>query len=264
MTWLNLIKRMAGALNAKPRSDPIDSIPVGGGDSNERQFYVHGVPHLLRDEGDRVVHFVGDFEHRLQRTPYGDKLLPEVFPRWMKLREHPGVSLERVAASVIQDAAQSAAPQRTHANSAEAEPRRQQSPGRCATDAKCGGRQEGEGTDAGGMATERASSSAYTVGELIEWGEMTFPNCKPGGARTYTSFAVRLSTIAGEKILQGEGLKGALAESGCKTGDQVAVKKLCKEKVPAFDKKTGYPIKDPKTGEQKLWDRWVWTINHVH
>lgn len=263
MTWLNLIKRVAGALNAERRPDTSDPIPVGRGDPNERQFYVHGVPHLLRKEADRVVHFVGVFEHRLQRTQFGDKLLPEVFPRWKKVGEHPNSALEQVAAKVIQDGAQQDALRQSHAG-ADADARQRERPTARASDAERPGRQERAGTGPRNVGADQGTSSVYTVGELLEWGEMTFPNRKPSGPRTYTSFALKLATTTGEKILQGEGLKDALADARCKLGDRIAVKRLHREKVPAFDKKSGSPIMDRTTGEQKLWDRWVWTINLVH
>lgn len=263
MTWLNLIKRVAGALNAERRPDTSDPIPVGRGDPNERQFYVHGVPHLLRMEADRVVHFVGVFEHRLQRTQFGDKLLPEVFPRWKMVGEHPNTSLEQVAVKVIQQGVQHDAPRPSQSDDG-AEVRRRDRQKASARDPQRSVRQDGATTRAGNVAFDSASSSAYTVGELLEWGEMTFPNRKPSGPRTYTSFALKLATTTGEKILQGEGLKDALADAGCKLGDRIAVKRLHREKVAAFDKKSGSPIMDRTTGEQKLWDRWVWTINLVH
>jgi len=263
MTWLNLIKRVAGALNAERRPDNTELIPVGKGDPNERQFYVHGVPHLLRKEADRVVHFVGVFEHRLQRTQFGDKLLPEVFPRWKKVSEHLHASLEQVAVKVIQEGVQHDAPRPSQAGDG-AQIRRRERPTASARDPERSARQDGAATRTGNVASDQASSSVYTVGELLEWGEMTFPNRKPGGPRTYSSFALKLATTTGEKILQGEGLKDALADAGCKLGDRIAVKRLHREKVPAFDKKSGSPIMDRTTGEQKLWDRWVWNIHLVH
>lgn len=265
MTWLNLIRRVATVLSAEPRRESSTStIPVGTGAANERQFYVHGIPHLLRDEGDRVIHFVGVFHHRLQITPYGDKLLPEVIPRWKQVRVHPGEALEKVAADVIQ-AQRELTPDLPTSTDAPGAGRRFQ-PMRCQEGAQPSRskREDGEREGGGSASSEKGSSSAYTVGKLIEWGEREFPNRKSGGSRTYTSFAVKLYAGAGERTLQGEGLKDALAEAGCKLGDRVAVKRLRKEKVPAFDKKTGDPIQDPRTGEQKLWDRWVWNINLVH
>ncbi|MGX6566057.1 hypothetical protein [Cupriavidus necator] len=264
MTWLNLIKRVVSVVIAEPRGESSpNSIPVGTGASNERQFYVHGIPHLLRDEGDRVIHFVGVFQHRLQSTPYGDKLLPEVFPRWNLVSEHPGKALEKVAADVIQAEREMATDLPTSSDAPagrRVQPSRSQDGGQASRSQH----QDSERDEARSTSAERGSPSAYTVGTLIEWGELEFPNRKPGGPRTYTSFAVKLDTAAGERTLQGEGLKDALSDAGCNMGDRVAVKRLRKEKVPAFDKKTGNPIKDPRTGEQKLWDRWVWNINLVH
>lgn len=265
MTWLNLIKRVATVLSAETRRESSRStIPVGTGAANERQFYVHGIPHLLRDEGGRVIHFVGVFQYLLQSTPYGDKLLPEVIPRWEQVSVHPGEALEKVAADVIQ-AESELTPDLLTSSDAPAGARRFQ-PTRSLDGAQPSRskREDGERQGGGSASSEKRSSSAYTVGKLIEWGEMEFPNRKSGGPRTYTSFAVKLYTGAGERTLQGEGLKDALAEAGCKLGDRVAVKRVRQEKVPAFDKKTGDPIKDPRTGEQKLWDRWVWNINLVH
>ncbi|MFC4524708.1 hypothetical protein [Cupriavidus pinatubonensis] len=264
MTWLNFLKRVVIVLSASPEERPTrHTIPVGTGAANERQFYVHGIPHLIRDEGNRVIHFVGVFHHRLQATPYGDKLLPEVIPRWNQVSVHPGEALEKVAADVIQ-AVRALAPDLPTSTGTSPEERRVQITRSVDGQTSRGKREDGEREGSGSASSENVSSSAYTVGKLIQWGEMEFPNRKSGGPRIYTSFAVKLYTDAGEKTLQGEGLKDALAEAGCKQGDRVAVKRLRKEKVPAFDKKTGDPIEDPRTGEQKLWDRWVWNINLVH
>jgi hypothetical protein len=261
MTLFQVIKQAAAAIMGQPAapSPRANEVAVGTGADNEYLIQINGVPNLFRDEGDHVVHFVAVFDSRIQHTAYGDKVLPEVVPRWSKLSRHggDGVTPQSVAESVMRQAkerqpvATPAGPE-ISAESRHSGRAERQMPHR--TPAKSAeARQEGH-----------ASGSNYTVGTLIEWGEMEFPNRKPGGKPTYTSFAVKLDTSAGEKTLQGEGLKDALADVACKIGDRVGIKRLHKEKVPAFHHGTGRPILDPATGEQKLWDRWVWQVNRIH
>ena len=262
MTLFQVIKQAAAAIMGQPAapSPPKDEVPVGTGADNEYQILINGVPNLFRDEGDHVVHFVAVFDSQIQHTTYGDKVLPEVVPRWSKLDRHEGdgVTPQSVAESVMRQAedrlpvAAPAAAQDNPAESRQSGHADRQMPHRAPTKS-AEARQEGH-----------ASRSNYTVGTLIEWGEMEFPNRKPGGRATYTSFAVKLDTSAGEKTLQGEGLKDALADVACNIGDRVGIKRLHKEKVPAFHHGTGRPILDPATGEQKLWDRWVWQVNRIH
>lgn len=261
MTMLQVIKQAAAALLGQPSapSPNKDEVPVGTGADNEYQILINGVPHLFRDEGDHVVHFVAAFDSQIQHTAYGDKVLPEVVPRWSKLGRHDGdgVTPQSVAESVMRQAKERHSVATLAAPEQPAELRQsgladRPMPHRApATSVEA--RQEGN-----------ASRSNYTVGTLIEWGEMEFPNRKPGGKATYTSFAVKLDTNSGEKTLQGEGLKDALADIACKIGDRVGIKRLHKEKVPAFHHGTGRPVMDPATGEQKLWDRWVWQVNRIH
>lgn len=260
MTLFNLLRQAAAALageRAATQRDPdtrADTIPVGTGADNEFHMQIDGIPHLFRDEGTHVVHFVAEFDRRIQHTAFGNKLLPEVVPRWSKVRTYdtPGVTLQGVAEAVVRNAR----PESDNAPRKDAK-----SDGQAHEDAKTGR------TVAEPQARPRAaeaSSSNYTVGKLLEWGEMEFPNRKPGGKPTYTSFAVKLETNAGEKVLQGEGLKDVLANARCVLGERVGIRRLHKEKVPAFDPKTGRPIIDRETNQQKLWDRWVWSINRIH
>ncbi|WP_454056664.1 hypothetical protein [Cupriavidus sp. Marseille-Q8015] len=260
MSLFNLIKQAAAALardRAGIRHDQAshaDMIAVGTGADNEFHMQIDGIPNLFRDEGDRVVHFVAEFDRRIQHTAFGNKLLPEVVPRWSKVRTYgqPGVTPQGVAEEVVRNAKQQAGGgQRKAAKS--------DKPAQAAA--------ESESIASEAQAKPRAAeaaSSNYTVGKLLEWGEMEFPNRKPGGKPTYTSFAVKLETSAGEKILQGEGLKDVLANARCELGERVGIRRLHKEKVPAFDQKTGRPIIDRETRQQKLWDRWVWSINRIH
>ncbi|MCY1201697.1 hypothetical protein D9M68_139940 [compost metagenome] len=260
MTLFQVIKQAAAAIMGQPTapSRHADEVPVGTGADNEFQILIDGVPNLFRDEGDHVVHFVAVFDSQIQHTAYGDKVLPEVVPRWSKLGRHSGdgVTPQSVAESVMRQAKErqpvaSPAVRENSAKSRQSGHADRQPHHTLAKSAEA--RHEGH-----------ASGSNYTVGTLIEWGEMEFPNRKPGGKATYTSFAVKLDSDAGEKTLQGEGLKDALADAACKIGDRVGIKRLHKEKVPAFHHETGRPILDPATGEQKLWDRWVWQVNRIH
>lgn len=68
---------------------------------------------------------------------------------------------------------------------------------------------------------------------------------------------------SGVETLQGEGLKDAISEAGCKVGDAVEVKRLRKIKVPAFDEKSGDPVLD-EHGNQKVYDKWLWSISVAH
>ncbi|MCP3712271.1 hypothetical protein M3I54_35920 [Paraburkholderia sp. CNPSo 3274] len=100
-------------------------------------------------------------------------------------------------------------------------------------------------------------SRAATTGKVLGWGEEKFPNRRPTGKPFYTSFAMHIETAMGERTLQGEGLKDAIAQSGCRVGDSVSVRRLEKIKVPAFTD-GGRPIM--KNGQQVLWDKWLWSI----
>lgn len=59
-------------------------------------------------------------------------------------------------------------------------------------------------------------------------------------------------------MLQGEGLKEAITECGCRVGDTVTVKRLRMIKVPAYRKENGSPIY--KDGQQVMWDKWLWSL----
>ncbi|RZT35395.1 hypothetical protein [Cupriavidus agavae] len=230
-------------------------VHVGTGGDNEFQIHISGVPHLFRDEGDRVVHFRAEFQRLIHHTAFGDKVLPEVVPRWIKVGVHdaPDDTPQSVAEKVVRDARLNADARAQN----DAKAKRPRADTQFVEEVTADDARQPRGVS-------QASSSTYTVGTLVEWGEMEFPNRKPDGKRTYKSFAVKLDTGAGIKTLQGEGLKDVLADARCKVGERVGIKRLHKEKVPAFDHLSGRPIKDKATGEQKLWDRWVWSINRIH
>ncbi|WP_066733008.1 hypothetical protein [Cupriavidus sp. D384] len=255
MTFIQLLRHAASSLfmSVTPSAATNDApVSVGAGAPNEYQIHIDGIPHLFRDEGDHVVHFVAAFDRTIQHTAFGNKLLPEVVPRWNKVQTYRGPkdTPQSVAEAVVRS---SKRPGTSSATTQEPGDKR-----------RVAGLPSAAPRDPVSVKTEEPSGAAYTVGTLVEWGEMEFPNRKPGGKPTYRSFAVKLQTEAGIKTLQGEGLKDVLADASCKVGERVGIKRLRKEKVPAFDHQTGNPILDKKTGEQKLWDRWVWAINRIH
>lgn len=256
MSIFNAIKEaahaMASMLGRVPASSP--KVTVGNGASNEFQILISGIPNLFRDEGDHIVHFVAVFDSCIQNTSFGHKVLPIVVPRWDKVgvERGPSATPQSVALTVMREAKA-----RTQSG----------------TKAKTNRRTDLSTSDDAVaimdsvQATPReatASQTGYAVGRLLEWGEMKFPNRKPGGKPSFTSFAVRLETAEGEKTLQGEGLKEPIANLGCEIGDRVSIKRLHKEKVLAFDHETGRPIIDPKTRKQKFYDRWVWQMHRIH
>lgn len=256
MKLIRLIRRVAAAVLMSPSPKPAGEdalVSVGAGAANEYQIDIDGVPHLFRDEGDHVVHFVAVFDRGIQHTAFGHKVLPDVVPRWENVGVERGrnVTPQSVAEATIQSSKAkrivSGEEARSRTDHASAPTKRR------VPDAEASLPRDATASDAG-----------YTVGRLIEWGEMEFPNRKLGGKPTYTSFAVRLDTAKGEKTLQGEGLKEPLAKLGCQIGDEVGIKRLHKEKVPAFDHTTGRPIIDRTTRKQLLYDRWVWQMHRIH
>ncbi|MFP4854261.1 hypothetical protein [Paraburkholderia sp. BR14264] len=68
---------------------------------------------------------------------------------------------------------------------------------------------------------------------------------------------MHIDTTTGERTLQGEGLKDAIAECHCVVGDVVSVRRLRKTKVPAF-RSDGSPVM--VEGKQVMWDKWLWSI----
>ncbi|MEN7527664.1 MULTISPECIES: hypothetical protein [unclassified Cupriavidus] len=260
MSLFKFIKQATVAILGQGASTAAEAaeVAVGTGADNEYEIFISGVPHLFRDEGDCVVHFRAEFDSLIQQTAFGSKLLPEVFPRWTKVRvyDEKGVTPKSVAETVMRDAKQ----QPTQSSPVEHKAAQETHDGRGLSDR----RGSAIARTAHTTSHEEASSADYTVGTLIEWGEMEFPNRKQGGKPTYTSFAVKLDTNNGVKTLQGEGLKDVLADARSKVGERVGIKRLYKEKVLAFDQATGRPIFEKGTQKQKLWDRWVWSINRIH
>ncbi|WP_232458122.1 hypothetical protein [Burkholderia ubonensis] len=118
------------------------------------------------------------------------------------------------------------------------------------------GESRGSRSQRGGSDDARRSSAVE--GRITGWGDEAFTDRRPGKSRTYRSFALRLATRGGEQVLQGEGLKEAITECGCRVGDTVTVKRLRMIKVPAYRKENGSPIY--KDGQQVMWDKWLWSL----
>jgi hypothetical protein len=106
MSFLNVFKQMADALAEKSSNAPGNArkIVVGTGAENEYQIVIDGIPHLFRDEGDHVVHFVAVFDSGIQNTAFGHKVLPDVVPRWENIGVERGrnVTPQSVAEATMQ------------------------------------------------------------------------------------------------------------------------------------------------------------------
>jgi hypothetical protein len=234
---------------AASHSSPVE---VGKGGSNERHIAIAGQPMLFRDEGGVVVQFRPAFDYELRSTAVGMKLIPALAPHWEVLQEHKGTLTEAIAAAV-----KSAQSQDTHAGRmSDPEPVRPA----MVRDA----RPPPEVVDAVVSTPPRSAESSNRraerarYGVLKEWGEKRFPDGKRPG-KTYESFCVTLEHRGDTHVLQGEGLRDAIAESACRIGDRVEVRRVGKTKVPAVDGH-GRPKLDA-TGAQVLWDKWLWSIS---
>ncbi|WP_043367834.1 hypothetical protein [Cupriavidus sp. WS] len=263
MTLLNAIKRLgAQLLGAAPEGRrPTDSA-VGQGAPNETQITIADLPHLFRDEGDSIVHFVAAFEHRVTETRFGQKLLPEVVPRWNKQAVIRGSTVEQAISEALSRtrSSPSAAPHPVPTSPATRVKERVAGADHV-DDARQPSTPQPSEVPA---ARSIAGSKSSTVGRLAFWGEMKFPKRGSAPPKFYTSFAIRVDTgAAAEVTLQGEGLKDAIAEAKCTLGDHVRVTRLEKVKVPAFHERSGKPMLD-NDGNQKLWDKWLWRIDKIH
>ncbi|MDR5762995.1 hypothetical protein [Caballeronia sp. LZ035] len=254
--------RMLGSLfgtpsPAQPRPDACASaqlapIVVGQGARNERHINVAGQAMLFRDEGGVVVQFLPAFDFELKQTAVGMKLMPSLAPHWEVLREHTGTMTDAIAAAIRE-----AQPLESGGGTASPAPTR----------SKPAPRQLRQGEDAivdavvSVPAAQPSESPRRTerprYGVLKEWGEKEFPDGKRPG-KTYESFCITLQDRGGTDVVQGEGLRDAIAEANCRVGDRVEVRRVGKTKVPAVDKR-GRPKLDA-SGAQVLWDKWLWSI----
>lgn len=230
-------------------SSPVE---VGKGGPNERHIAIAGQPMLFRDEGGVVVQFRPAFDYELRPTAVGLKLIPALAPHWEVLHEHKGTLTEAIAAAV------------KGARSPDEPASRTVDTERARPVALGDARPKVEIVDAIVSTPPRAAELSHRrkerarYGVLKEWGEKRFPDGKRPG-KTYESFCVTLEHRGETHVLQGEGLRDAIAESACRIGDHVEVRRVGKTKVPAVDAR-GRPKLDA-SGAQVLWDKWLWSIS---
>jgi hypothetical protein len=244
---------------AKPRETASETtkaeVPrtVGQGAANETIMQIAGVPNLFVDEGDHVVQFRPEFDTQMAETDFGPKMVPELAPHWAKVAVHRCALKEAIAAAICSHGAR--APVQAKAESVRSKASAQAEVSEDDIEQRTPVRTAAPRRDA---ASDRSDFMAAVTGRITGWGVERFPRRKSTGPRFYESFALRLDTVSGEQVLQGEGLKEAIADCKCEVGDQVSVRRVRKVKVPAFDQKTGEPkIVD---GKQLMWDKWIWSI----
>jgi hypothetical protein len=223
---------------------------VGRGGPNERQVAINGIPHLFVDEGDHVVEFTPAFEEIEEDTIFGLKIMPELEPHWSKTDVHRCSLKEAITTSIRNggrplqiDRSAQALPDGPRSNGQPVEREIDEAP---------------SAPDHQRASPRQQYQSSDVVGRILSWGEEKFPDRKSGGARFYKSFAMHIDTETGERTLQGEGLKEAIAECRCAVGDVVSVRRLRKIKVPAI-KSDGSP--KIVNGKQVMWDKWLWKIS---
>lgn len=232
---------------------------IGQGEPNETHITIGGVPNLFVDEGDCVMQFIPAFDETMKQTQFGMKVLPELEPHWSEAAMHR-CNLRQAIAAAIRGAVKTTGSQTQSA--AVGSRTGHQRPLSAAQEPVLAGVDESD--DEAALTPRRQVVSGNSVpdttavsGTVTAWGEETFPRRKPTGPRFYKSFAIRIQTFSGERVLQGEGLKDAISDSGCQLGDVVSVRRLRKIKVQAFDNAGSPKMKD---GAPVLWDKWLWSI----
>ncbi|MFL9876496.1 hypothetical protein [Paraburkholderia megapolitana] len=219
---------------------------VGQGAGNEVIVSIDGIPQLFVDEGDCVEQFSPAFDESPQETPFGIKILPDHQPYWKQTRTHRcpmkdaiagairgTVEVPRVITSAGPSVAEASGTPKTGEVARTPVPQTRQAPAR---------------SEVGLLSV---------TGTIASWGEEKFPRRKGTGSRFYTSFAMRIETATGEQILQGEGLKDAITQSGCQVGDAVTVHRTGKTQVPAVHTDGSPKLVD---GKPVMWDKWLWSI----
>ncbi|WP_350357348.1 hypothetical protein [Paraburkholderia fungorum] len=221
---------------------------VGQGAENETVVTIGDVPHLFVDEGDHIVEFSPAFDDHAEQTEFGMKIVPDLIPHWSQIRVHRCALKEALAAAIRGTSTSIGQPVASAAQAGSAVP-------------PAATHESDEPFDASGVkpTRERRASGqdgASVRGRIVSWGEEKFPDRKRPG-RFYDSFAMHVETATGERTLQGEGLKEAIAECRCSVGDVVSVRRLRKIKVPAIRADGSPKIVD---GKQVMWDKWLWSI----
>ncbi|WP_244231105.1 hypothetical protein [Paraburkholderia graminis] len=222
---------------------------VGQGAGNETVVTIGDTPHLFVDEGDHIVQFVPAFDDHTEETEFGLKIVPDLEPHWSKVTVHR-CALKAAIASAIREG-NSAVMAATLNAAPDASRKEAQSPLEV----------EAEPFDAADVSAVRQRraqpvDASTVIGRIAGWGEEKFPDRKKPG-RFYKSFAIHIDTSSGERTLQGEGLKEAIAECRCAVGDVVSVRRLRKIKVPAIRADGSAMVKD---GKPVMWDKWLWSI----
>ncbi|OLL27762.1 hypothetical protein BTH42_31665 [Burkholderia sp. SRS-W-2-2016] len=235
------------------------SVPheIGQGAANETVVLIGDTPHLFVDEGDHIVEFVPAFDDHTEETEFGLKIVPDLAPHWSQVASHR-CTLKAAISTAIRGYSTSGGS--TSLNVPKSEPRDTNEAPTPEAGLPASHMSGDEDRPARGSATRarvpRESTDAAVTGRILSWGEERFPDRnKPG--RFYNSFAMHIDTTTGERTLQGEGLKDAIAECRCVVGDVVSVRRLRKIKVPAF-RSDGSPVM--VDGKQALWDKWLWSI----
>ena len=235
---------------------------IGRGAANETHITIAGIPNLFVDEGDCIIQFVPAFDEAIKETLFGIKVLPELEPHWSEAATHE-CDLKQAIAEAIRSADQAV----------ETSPAAPASPKSPATVARAAQRPQvrsqeqpaciEEDADAATPAArsvvpgQSGSDTGAVRGRVVSWGEEKFPDRnKPG--RFYDSFAMHVETATGERTLQGEGLKEAIAHARCDIGDYVSVRRLRKIKVPAIRRDGSPKLVD---GVQVMWEKWLWSIS---
>ena len=223
---------------------------VGQGASNETIVTIGDIPHLFVDEGDHIVQFSPAFDDHAEETEFGLKIVPDLVPHWSQRTVHRCALKDAVAVAI-----------RQNGDPLSASPLPQgKGPGNDANRASSDGVEETFEPEAIAPGRSRRTHNAdasNVIGRIVSWGEEKFPDRKRPG-RHYTSFAMHVDTSSGERTLQGEGLKDAIAESRCVVGDVVSVRRTGKVKVPAIRADGSAIVKD---GKPVLWDKWLWSIS---
>lgn len=252
----------------EPSDEPVeaqDTVPVGTGAENERMITLDGVPHLFRDEGKFVAHFVAKFATEMRETPFGTKLLPSLVPHWALSDTLLGDTLAEAIGKVLQRVSkpEQSSSEQMNLRASETEDSRatrSASHGRPASGSmstESGSEHRQSSVDGG---RERSRRVVAYKGTILEWGVRKFPDRKDQ-KKTYENFALVLRTDNGEQVLQGEGLRDALAEAKSNLGDRVNVRRLHQVDVPAIDNE-GRAILDAQ-GNQKIWKKWIWAIKRI-
>jgi len=238
-----------------PTPEPADtqasvSHVVGRGASNETIVTIGDIPHLFVDEGDHIVEFTPAFDDHAEETEFGLKIVPDLVPHWSQRVVHRCALKEAVAVAIRQNGKPPNAtplPQGKGTDSDSNQASQSEVEEKFEPEARVSNRQR---------RTHNVDAS-NVIGRIVSWGEERFPDRKRPG-RHYTSFALHIDTSSGERTLQGEGLKEAIAECGCVPGDVVSVRRTGKVKVPAI-RTDGTPI--VKDGKPLMWDKWLWSIS---